>query len=150
MNFSQQELLAYVHSNGSHECGHITVLFKAGRFRGLNFLPHEVAANGFKGVLETDAGVPLGREDCVALAAGMIGELVCIGAYDSERLLDDRRQVQQLVGQTVENFAREAYDVIRQNLLFFTLLNIEVRKKMLAVLSYAYSLSEEDHEKLSQ
>jgi hypothetical protein len=132
---SRQNLVAYVHSNSAHECGHITVLFKAGRLAGLNFFPHETAANGDKGVFETDAGTQLGKEDCVALAAGMVGELVCVG--HSQHELDDRQQVQQIVGQPLENFALEAYEIIRQNLLFFGLLNIEVQKEMFAVLKRA-------------
>src|ERR1700752_2371449 len=97
MNFPQlQNLAVYVHSNGAHECGHMTVLFKAGRLIGLNFLPHEAAADGAKGVLETDAGTQLGKEDCAALAAGLVGELIFVGQYDSQRLLDDRQQVQRI------------------------------------------------------
>jgi hypothetical protein len=149
MNIAQlQNLAVYVNSNGAHECGHMTVLFKAGRLVGLNFLPHEAAADGVKGVLETDAGTQLGKQDCVALAAGMVGELILVGQYDSQRLLDDREKVQQIVGQPVENFALKAYEVIRQNLLFFALLNIEVRKKMFALLKHAFSLSEGDYAKL--
>jgi len=131
---------AYVHSNSAHECGHITVLFKAGRLVGLNFLPHETAANGAKGVFETDLGTQLGKEDCVTLAAGMVGELVCVG--HSQHDLDDRQQVQRIVGQPLENFALEAYEIIKQNLLFFALLNIEVQKKMFAVLKHASEDSE--------
>ena len=144
MNFRQrQNLVAYVHSNSAHECGHITVLFKACRLVGLNFLPHETAADGAKGVFETDPGAQLGKEDCVALAAGMVGELVCVG--HSQHDLDDRQQVQRIVGQPLENFALEAYEIIKQNLLFFALLNIEVRKKMFAVLKQA---SEEEYSEL--
>jgi hypothetical protein len=144
MNFRQrQNLVAYAHSNSAHECGHITVLFKAGRLVGLNFLPHETAANRAKGVFETDSGTQLGKEDCVALAAGMVGELVCVGR--SQHDLDDRQQVQQIVGQPLENLALEAYEIIKQNLLFFALLNIEVRKKMFAVLKHA---SEEEYSEL--
>ena len=149
MNFPLlQNLPVYVHSNSAHESGHITVLFKAGRLAGLNFLPHEVAVDGVKGVLETDAGTQLGKEDCVALAAGMVGELICLGQYDSERLLDDRQQVQRIAGQPIENFALEAYEIIKQNLLFFVLLNIQVRKKMFAPLYHAFSLSEEVYAEL--
>jgi hypothetical protein len=149
MNFPLlQNLVPYVHSNSAHECGHITVLFKAGRLVGLNFLPHEVAADGAKGVLETDAGTQLGKEDCVALAAGMVGELICLGQYDSQRIHDDRQEVQRIVGRPVESFALEAYEAIKQNLLFFVLLNIEVRKKMFALLGHAFSLSQADYAKL--
>jgi len=147
MNFPHLlNLVPYVRSNSAHECGHITVLFKAGRLVGLNFLPHEVAANGDKGVIETDTGTQLGKGDCVALAAGMVGELICMG--HSQHDLDDRQQVQQIVGQPLENFALEAYEIIKRNLLFFGLLCIEVRKKMLAVLGDAFSLSEEDYARL--
>lgn len=123
----------------------MTVLFKAGKLVGLNFLPHETAANGVKGVFETDPGTKLGKEDCVALAAGMVGELICVG--HSQHELDDRQQVQRIVGQPIENFALEAYEIIKQNLLFFGLLNIEVRKKMFAVLKRA---SEEEYSGLHQ
>jgi hypothetical protein len=129
---SRQNLVAYVHSNTAHECGHITVLFKAGRLAGLNFLPHQTAANGVKGVFETNAGTELGKEDCVAFAAGMVAELICVG--HSQHELDDRQHVLRIVGQPLENFALEAYEIIKQNLLFFALLNIDVRKKMFAVL----------------
>jgi hypothetical protein len=146
MNIAQQQNLAdFVHSNSAHECGHMTVLFKAGRLAGLNFLPHEAAADGVKGVLETDAGTQLGKEDCVAFAAGMVGELIWLGEYDFQRLLDDREKVQQIVGQPIEDFALAAYEVIKQNLLFFTLLNIEVRKKMYALFKRTSSLSEGDY-----
>jgi hypothetical protein len=140
-----EELTKYVYSNGAHECGHMTVLFKANRLVGLNFLPHETAVDGFKGVLETDRGTQLGKEDCVALAAGMIGELIGVGSYGPGRLLDGRKKVQKLVGQPLENFALEAYEVIKQNLLFFVLLTIKVRKNMFAVLKDAIFLSEEDY-----
>jgi len=123
----------------------MTVLFKAGTLPcGLNFLPHEVAADGVNGVLETETGT-LGKEDCVALAAGMVGELVLLGQYDSKRALDDRERVQRLVGQPIENFALEAYEIIKQNILFFTLLNIEVRNKMFVLLN---SLSGENYAQL--
>jgi hypothetical protein len=146
MNSEQlQNIGAYVHSNGAHESGHITVLFKAGRLVGLRFLPHEMAADGVDGVFQTDPTTPLGKEDCIALAAGMVGELVGVGHYGPERALDDRAKVQQICSQPLENFALEAYEVIKQNLLFFVLLNIEVRKKMLTLL---LPLSEEDYAEL--
>jgi hypothetical protein len=135
MNNAQLEDLArYVGSNAPHECGHMTVLFKAKRLAGLNYFPHELAANGVYGVFETDAGLQIDKQDCVALAAGMVGELVAVGSYVPEQLLDDSESVRRLVGQPLENFALEAYEVIKQNLLFFVLLNIEVHKKMFAVL----------------
>lgn len=149
MNTAQlQNLAVYVHSNGAHECGHMIVLFKAGRLADLNFFPHEVAADGAKGVLETGTRTQFGKEDCVAFAAGMIGELICVGKYDSQHLLDDREQVQRIVGQPIENFALEAYEIIKQNLLFFVLLNIEVREKMFTLLKNAFSLPEGDYAKL--
>ena len=58
------------------------------------------------------------------------------------------QNVHRIVGQPVENFALEAYEVIKQNLLFFALLNIEVRKKMFALLDHALSLSKEDYAEL--
>jgi hypothetical protein len=150
MNFADlQRVVEYVNLNSPHECGHIIVLFKAGRLKGLNFLPHEVAADGVKGVIETAPVNELGKEDCVGLAAGIIGELIGRGQYDPRTLLDDRKKVQDLVSQPLENFALEAYEIIRQNLLFFVLLNIEVGKKMFATLKNAYfSLSDEDYAKL--
>ena len=45
-------------------------------------------------------------------------------------------------GQPLETFTREANDIIQQNLLFFTLLNVEVRVKMFAVLEKALFPSE--------
>jgi hypothetical protein len=135
MNNIQLEGLArYVSSNAPHECGHMTVLFKAGRLAGLNYFPNELAANEVKGVFETDTGTQLVKQDCVALAAGMIGELVGVGSYIPEQLVDDRQRVDELVGQPLEDFALGAYEVIKQNLLFFVLLNLEVHTKMFAVL----------------
>jgi hypothetical protein len=128
------DLLTYARGNSAHECGHMVVLFKAGRLVDLNFLPHETAANGIKGVFEANTGTELGEEDCVALAAGMAGELVYLGHYDSGRVLHDRQQVQRLVGKALEDFAPEAQEVIKQNLPFFSLLNIEVRNKISALL----------------
>jgi hypothetical protein len=125
----------------------MTVLFKADRLVGLNFLPHEVAADKVKGVFETDTGNQLGTEDCVALAAGMAGELVGLGSYDPMNSLDDKERVHQLTGQPIENFALEAYEAISQNLLFFVRLNLEVQQKMLAVLENA-SLSKQRYAKL--
>jgi len=61
----------------------------------------------------------------------MIGELISLGHCDPKRLLDDRQQVQRLANQPLENFALKAYEVIKENLLFFRLLNIEVEKKMM-------------------
>lgn len=149
MNIEQLENLAiYVKSNSAHESGHMTFLFKAGRLAGLDFLPHEPAADGVQGVLETNSRTALGKEDCVGLAAGMVGELIWLGHYDSQRLLDDRTKVQQIVGRPLEDFAVEAYELIKQNLLFFALLNIEVRKKMFELFNRASSLSGEDYSKL--
>jgi hypothetical protein len=136
-----------VQSNGPHECGHIVVLFKKRRLIGLDFLPHEQALDGAKGVFET-ATVELSKEDCVALAAGLVGELVCVGQYDSQRILDDRNKVKEIVGQPLEDFVLEAYAVIQDNLLFFALLNIQVQQKMLALLNHVFSLSDEDYGKL--
>jgi hypothetical protein len=125
---------SYARGTSAHECGHMLVLFKKGRLVDLNFLPHETAADGTKGVFEADTGTELGEEDCVALSAGMAGELVYLGQYDTERVLHDRQQVQRLVGKTLDDFAPEAQEVIKQNLRFFSLLNIEVRNKITALL----------------
>jgi hypothetical protein len=144
-----QPFIKYVHESAAHECGHMTVLFKAGTLVALNFLPHETAADGVEGVLETDTGRELCKEDCVALAASMIGELICLGECDSKRFADDRKLVQLLVGQPLENFALGAYEVIKQNLIFFGMLYVEVRKKMIKVLGpLLLSLSDEDYAKL--
>jgi hypothetical protein len=61
--------------------------------------------------------------------------LVFLGRYDSGRVLHDRQQVQRLVGKALEDFAPEAQKVIKQNLRFFSLLNIEMRNKISALLS---------------
>jgi hypothetical protein len=150
MNSTGPERLAlYVPPQAAHECGHMTVLFKAGRLRDLNFFPHRVAEDGTKGVLETDTATELRKEDCVALAGSMIGELICLGQDNSERLADDRKQVQLLAGQPLENFAPGAYEVIQQNLLFFALLYLEVQMEMFKKLMPVFlSKSEEDYAKL--
>ena len=128
------DLLTFVRGNSAHESGHIVVLFKGARLVDLRFLPHETAADGIKGVFEANTGTELGKEDCVALAAGMAGELVCLGHYDSERVLHDRQQIQRIVGKALEDFAPEAQEVIKQNLRFFSLLNIEVQNRITALL----------------
>jgi hypothetical protein len=138
----QQRLTMFVRSNCPHECGHMTVQFKAGRLDRLRYLPHEMAADGFTGVLETKTPTDLNKGDCVALAAGMIGETVFLGEYDPERSLDDQNQVQRLAGQPLENFTREANEIIQQNLLFFRLLNEEVRPKMFDLLASALFIPE--------
>jgi hypothetical protein len=66
---SDSELLKYANGNSAHESGHMVVLFKEGRRVDLNFLPHEIAAGGNKGVFEANIGVELDEKDCVALAA---------------------------------------------------------------------------------
>jgi hypothetical protein len=125
----------------------MTILFKAGRLIGLDFLPHDSAFDGVKGVVETNTPT-LAAEDCVALAGGMAGEIVGLGSYDPARLLDDRQQIGRLAGEPLEMFAPEAYRIILENSAFFKLLHAEVRIKMLAVLSGAFSLSEFDYERL--
>ena len=129
------DLPTYARGTSAHECGHMVVLFKEGRLVELNFLPHEAGADGIKGVFEANTGTELGKEDCVALAVGMAGELVDLGRYDTDRVLHDRQQVQRLVGRTLEDFTPEAQEVIKQNLRFFSLLNIEVRNRITALLS---------------
>jgi hypothetical protein len=111
------------------------VLFRKRRLVGLNFLPRFTAADGTEGVFEVDTGTELGEKDCVALAAGMAGELVCLGMYDSGRVLHDRQQVQRLVGKALEEFAPEARKVIEQNVRFFSALNVEVQHRIVALLS---------------
>jgi hypothetical protein len=79
------------------------------------------------------------------LAAGLVGELVYLGQFDSQLVLDDRNKVPEIVGQPIENLAREAYAIIQENLLFFALLNIRVQQKMLLLLSHVFSLSNGDY-----
>lgn len=133
-----QELAKYAYENAAHECGHMVILFKANRLRGLNFFPHMTAFDGSPGVIETDTPI-LGKEDCVAFAGSLVAELICFGLSDSPRLADDRQKVKEIAGEALENFALQAYEIIKQNLVFFGLLNIEVRKKMLEVLLDARS-----------
>ena len=64
------DLLTYACWASAHECGHLVVLFKEHRLVDLNFLSHETAADGIKGVFEANTGTEPGEEDCVALAAG--------------------------------------------------------------------------------
>jgi hypothetical protein len=143
-----QELAAYVIPTAAHECGHMTVLFKADRLAGLNFYPHEAAWDETKGVVQTDAKTELGKEDCVSFAGGLVAELICFGLFDSPRLDDDRHQVQQLAGQPLEHFALEAYEIIKQSLVFFALLRQEVQKNLHRVLHDVYSLPNESFARL--
>ncbi len=146
MDFGQQWKLAmFVRANGSHECGHITVLFKKSKdkLRGLDFLPHEEALDGSKGIFEVDT-MELTKEDCIALAAGAVGELVGTGQYDPQRSLDDRNKIKAITGQPLEDFILEAYAVVQESLLFFTLLNIRIQQKMYSLLD----ISSEDYVKL--
>jgi|SRR6267142_704870 len=129
--FNFQARKEFVQRNSAHECGHMTVLFKSDRLSKLNYFPYKVAADGREGIIESSTVTELIKEDCVALAASMIGELISLGHCDPKRLLDDRQQVQRLANQPLENFALKAYEVIKENLLFFRLLNIEVEKKMM-------------------
>lgn len=135
----------YVYQNSAHECGHIVLLFKTGKFVSLRFLPHETAADGVNGILEADTGTELGPEDCVALAAGMVGELIYLGHSNPQRRADDEQKIQRIIGQPIENFAAKASEVIQQNQLFFEALNAEVRRKMLALFE---SFSEMDYAQL--
>jgi hypothetical protein len=148
MSFVDPQALAeYVILNAAHECGHMVILFKSNRLLGLNFLPHESAEDGVKGVIETDTPT-LGKEDCVAFAGGLVAELICFGLPDSPRLADDRHKVRQMAGQPLENFAHEAFEIIKQNLVFFALLRQVVQKNLHWVLREVYSLSEQSHAKL--
>ena len=103
-----------------------------GRFVIFHFMPREVAGDGSNGVLEANVGTALKREDCPAIAASMIGELIIMGDYDPDTIRDDEKD---LAGKRLEDFAREAYEIIKENILFFTLLNIEARKKIMLVLN---------------
>jgi hypothetical protein len=123
----------------------MVVLFKEGRLVDLRFLPHETAADGNKGIFEAKPATERSEKDCVALAAGMAGELVHLGEYDPARVLDDRQEVKRLVGKALEDFEPEARKVIEQNLRFFSLLEVEVRNRIYALLM---SLCGVDWEKL--
>jgi hypothetical protein len=136
-----QDLSTFVYENTAHECGHIVILLKAKRLAGLNFLPHELAEDKTTGVLETNVGDQLNKDDCVALAGGMAGELIYLGKPNRKRLLDDRKNVRRLVGRPLKDFVPDACKIIKDNLRFFELLNIDVRKRMLAVMKNARSLS---------
>jgi hypothetical protein len=129
--YNFEELKARAKGTSAHECGHMTVLFKTHRLNNLSYFPHKKAFDGVPGVFESTAVSDPTKEDCAAFAASMIGELIALGKYDKKRLLDDREQVKRLANQPLENFALEAYEKIKENLLFFALLNKEVGNKML-------------------
>jgi hypothetical protein len=128
--YNFQQIKARAKGTSAHECGHMTVLFKARRLKKLNYFPRREAFDGVLGVFESTTVTEPTKEDCVAFAASMIGELIVLGKWDKKRLLDDREQVKQLVNQPLENFALEAYEIIKKNLLFFALLNNEVGTKL--------------------
>jgi hypothetical protein len=113
----------------------MVVLFKGRRLVDLRFLPHETAADGSKGVFEASPVTELGEKDCVALAAGMAGELAAFGKYDPLRVAHDRQQVERLVSKPLEDFLPEAQRIIEQNLHFFSLLNTEVLPRITFLLS---------------
>jgi hypothetical protein len=124
------DLLAYARETSAHECGHMVVMFKESKLVDLRFLPHETAADGIKGVFEANRGTELVEEDCVALAAGMAGELIYFGKTIPERSLDDRQHVQRLSGKALDDFLPDAQDIIKQNSRFFSLLNVEVKNRI--------------------
>jgi hypothetical protein len=128
--YNFQALKAHAEGTSAHECGHMTVLFKARRLKKLTYFPYKTALDGIPGVIESTTVTEPTKEDCVAFAASMIGELIALGECDQERLLDDRQKVEQLANQPLETFALEAYEIIKENLLFFVLLNKEVGNKM--------------------
>jgi hypothetical protein len=138
----------YVIGNSAHECGHMAVLFKAGRLAGLNYLPHEYSEDGRQGVVETDVGDELRKEDCVALAAGTVGESLYLGSSKPERAFNDRKQIERLAGEPLEKFASEAHDIIGQNRRFFNLLNEEVPQRMAEVIVRVRALPKEAFVKL--
>jgi len=133
-----QKLAKFAYEIAAHECGHMVVLFTADRLDALNFYPHETAFDGSKGVVQTDAKSAIGKEDCAALAGSLVAELICFGSCDSPRLDDDRQLIQRIAGHPLENFALSAYEVIKQNIVFFGLLRIEVQKTLFAVLHEAF------------
>jgi len=139
----------YVRENGSHECGHIVALFKRSKNKllGLDFLPHERALDGKQGIFET-ATTPLTAEDCIALAASIVGELIGTGTYHAPRIRDDQVKVLELGKQPIEGFVLDAYAVIQDNVLFFVLLNTQIQQKMYQLLSFVFSLSKDDYKKL--
>ena len=135
---THDEILKYLYPNTPHECGHMTVLFKANRLTGLTFFPHEMGKDGRAGIFEASCG-EVRKEDCVALAAGMVGELVLTGAYSNLRCDTDRKQLLAFSKEPLENFAHEAYEIISANLLFFMMLNKAVGKEMYLTLENAFA-----------
>jgi hypothetical protein len=142
MPLNQTALAFYVKTTAAHECGHMTVLYTKQRLKGLNFFPHATAFDGSSGIVETDTP-PLGKEDCVALAASIVGEEICLGQYDEKRIQDDRQTAARFTDRPLESFIDEARTIIQKNLAFFSLLHIAVRKRLRRVLAEAYSLPQE-------
>lgn len=135
--------LEFTATHAPHECGHIVVLFarnKAGIApEGLVFYPSRLALDGNQGVLEVTTTL-LTEEDCTALAAGAVGELLSTGHYDLGRTLDDRDQIERLCGQPLENFILEANATIQENLSFFNLLVLRVSAKMTSFFVELFSI----------
>ncbi len=124
----------YALQTAAHECGHMTVLYKSGRLKGLNFFPRLKSFNGEGGVFETDTPV-LTKDDCPALAASLVAELICLGNYTEDHLADDRDRVKDLSGgASLESFVPAAYEIIQKNLLFFSLLHERVKVNITPVL----------------
>ena len=54
--YNFEEIKARAKGTSAHECGHMIVLFKAGKLTDLNYFPHRRAANGVLGVIESSTG----------------------------------------------------------------------------------------------
>jgi hypothetical protein len=130
-----KEQIMFALSTAAHECGHMTVLYKSSRLKGLNFFPRRKSFSGFAGVSEADTP-ELTKADCPAFAASLVGELLFLGFHDRDgSLADDREEIRKLSGSAkLESFVPQAYAVIRENLLFFSLLHVLVKVKIVPVL----------------
>jgi hypothetical protein len=146
----RRDLKEYVPKNAAHESGHMMVLFKANRLSGLDFFPHIDAGDGMLGTLLSSTVSELYASDCVALAAGMVGEMIRLGEYNPKRAAHDEIQIKELGGQSLEQFALKAYEAIQQDLLFFTLLNIEAGRKIFDVLHTDFCLSKGEYQALPE
>ena len=135
--------LALTAAYAPHECGHIVVLFAKNKAqitsKGLVFYPRKLALDGSQGVTEVTT-TELTADDCTALAASAVGELLYTGRYDGDRVLDDRNVIENLSGQPLENFILEAYATIQENLLFFNLLVLRVSSKMVLLFGHVCSI----------
>lgn len=128
------DLETYALETAAHEAGHMVILFEAGRLKSLDFLPQELGADGNEGVFESRTVTPPGKGDCVAFAGGVAGERIYFGHNNPNHALDDRQQVQLLVGKDLDDFVPEAEKIITRDLRFFSLLVNEIRDQILMLL----------------